>query len=98
MSTQQIALSILGRSYTYTVSDEEDAARLQDAAGVINEKAAQLQQADRTLTAERLAVNVALQIVFDASSGNLASTPAADREKEKKRLVLLTDRCEAALA
>ena len=90
----RLTLKILARDYLFNVS-EEDTATLQNAANIINSRAARLHAADTTMTAERLAVTAALEIAFDSLNGKLAKNPeeaiCADRMSDLNR------RCSEAL-
>lgn len=79
MSTK-VTLTLLSRSYTFDVSDENDAQTLKAAADLINARAKEIGGDARLLTTERIAVTAALQVAFDSLRGNigkLSVDPAA---------------------
>ena len=59
----RLTLTIMDREYPFDVSDD-DVEPLKEAAELINTRAAQVRNANRALTAERVAVMASLQIAF----------------------------------
>lgn len=91
----RLSLKILGRDYLFNVS-EEDTATLQNAANIINARAARLHATDTTMTAERLAVTAALGIAFDSLNGRLGVN--AEDAVCAERMSDLQKKCSDALS
>ncbi len=91
----RLTLKILGRDYLFNVS-EDDTATLQNAANIINTRAARLHATDSTMTAERLAITAALEIAFEALHGRLATNP--EEAICTDRMSDLEKKCADALA
>ena len=89
-----VKLNILNRSYAFSVS-EADESRLRSAGELIDLRAREIHESDRSLTLERIAVTAALQIAFDAMSGTLGETP--EDRANMKRVEQLRRRCDEAL-
>ncbi len=90
----RIMLNIIGREYPFDVSDE-DVRALKSAAELINSRAEQVRQANRSLTLERVAVMSALQIAFDSMNGTIGEVPAD--QATITRLATLRMKCDEAL-
>ena len=70
MASIPIQITVLGRKYVYTM-DESQRPHLEAAAAMINARAESIRRQDRSLTTERLAVAVALQVCFESTHGKL---------------------------
>lgn len=90
----RITLTLLDREYPFDVSDN-DVVALKTAAELINTRASQIRNANRALTAERIAVMASLQIAFDSVTGRLGNVPVD--EVTISRVAALRMKCDEAL-
>lgn len=90
----EVDYSILDRPYRLNVSPGDEQ-HLSDAVDLVNKRAEALRQTDRSLTRERLAILVALQIAYDSLGGTLVAPP--EDTEAVQRVSSMTKQCEAAL-
>lgn len=90
----RLTLTIMDREYPFDVS-EEDVKPLKEAAELINTRAAQVHNANRSLTVERVAVMASLQIAFDSITGRLGQVPVD--ATTISRVAALRMQCDEAL-
>ena len=90
----RLTLTIMDREYPFDVS-EEDVKPLKEAAELINTRAAQVHNANRSLTVERVAVMASLQIALDSISGRLGQVPVD--ATTSSRVAALRMQCDEAL-
>lgn len=90
----EVDYTILDRPYRLNVSDDDEK-YVAAAVDLINHRADAIRAGDRSLTRERVAVMVALQVAYETLRGTLTQPPV-DREALARVSHLITQ-CETAL-
>ena len=97
MTTSQIEVQILDRSYTLSVSEAEQASLL-EAVRRVDERMRALRDGGRLVNPERIAVMAALQFAHDLIEQQSSGTPNAPSADVQKRLRHLTERLDEAIS